>query len=107
MTPNTITCYLNGIRNFHEYLIEKEDDAMPNPINRGYAFKLLRPLPSYPETNAALRPESQDEGMLSSGTTYNGRSAVQSRCGSANGPVPLGPLADQDNAKLLSMGISP
>lgn len=45
--PKTINCYLDGIRGFYRYLRDEEDIPIPNPVKRGYALRLPRPLPRY------------------------------------------------------------
>jgi integrase/recombinase XerC len=45
LQPKTINCHLDSIRGFYHYLIEEEQVAMVNPVKRGYALRLSRPLP--------------------------------------------------------------
>jgi site-specific recombinase XerD len=47
LAPKTINCHLDSIRGFYEYLISEEALRMPNPVKRGYALRLGRPLPRY------------------------------------------------------------
>ena len=47
LKPKTINCYLDSIRGFYDYLRGEEQLALPNPVKRGYALKLSRPLPSH------------------------------------------------------------
>ena len=47
LQPKTINCYLDGIRDFYDYLITEEHIPMVNPVKRGYALRLSRPLPRY------------------------------------------------------------
>ena len=47
LQPKTINCYLDGIRDFYDYLITEEQIPMINPVKRGYALRLSRPLPRY------------------------------------------------------------
>ena len=47
LQPKTINCYLDGIRDFYDYLITEENIPMINPVKRGYALRLSRPLPRY------------------------------------------------------------
>jgi site-specific recombinase XerD len=54
LQPKTINCHLDSIRGFYHYLIEEEQVAMVNPVKRGYALRLGRPLPR------ALRDEEVD-----------------------------------------------
>ena len=47
LQPKTINCHLDSIRGFYEYLRDVEDISIPNPVKRGYALRLSRPLPRY------------------------------------------------------------
>jgi len=47
LTPKTINCYLDGIRGFYEHLIHEEGLEIFNPVKRGYALRLSKPLPRY------------------------------------------------------------
>jgi len=47
LQPKTINCHLDSIRGFYEYLRDEEDISIPNPVRRGYALRLPRPLPRY------------------------------------------------------------
>ena len=47
LQPKTINCHLDSIRGFYHYLIEEEQVAMVNPVKRGYALRLSRPLPRH------------------------------------------------------------
>jgi len=47
LKPKTINCHLDSIRGFYEYLRSEEQLSMPNPVKRGYALKLSRPLPKH------------------------------------------------------------
>lgn len=47
LQPKTINCYLDSIRSFYEYLINKEEVHIPNPVKRGYALRLSQPLPRH------------------------------------------------------------
>lgn len=47
LKPKTINCHLDSIRGFYDYLRGEEQLALPNPVKRGYALKLSRPLPSH------------------------------------------------------------
>jgi site-specific recombinase XerD len=47
LQPKTINCYLDGIRGFYGYLRDEEGITIPNPVKRGYALRLPRPLPRY------------------------------------------------------------
>lgn len=47
LKPKTINCHLDSIRGFYEYLRAEEELSIPNPVKKGYALKLSRPLPSH------------------------------------------------------------
>jgi site-specific recombinase XerD len=47
LKPKTINCHLDSIRGFYDYLRAEEELSIPNPVKRGYALKLSRPLPSH------------------------------------------------------------
>lgn len=47
LKPKTINCHLDSIRGFYDYLINEEEVPMNNPVRRGYALRLARPLPRY------------------------------------------------------------
>ena len=47
LQSKTINCHLDSIRGFYEYLINEEQVQMNNPVKRGYALRLARPLPRY------------------------------------------------------------
>ena len=47
LKAKTINCHLDSIRGFYEYLRAEEELSIPNPVKRGYALKLSRPLPSH------------------------------------------------------------
>lgn len=47
LKPKTINCHLDSIRGFYEYLHNEEELPIPNPVKRGYALRLPRPLPRY------------------------------------------------------------
>jgi len=47
LQPKTINCHLDSIRGFYHYLIEEEQVQMVNPVKRGYALRLSRPLPRH------------------------------------------------------------
>jgi site-specific recombinase XerD len=47
LKPKTINCHLDSIRGFYHYLRLEEDVDMVNPVKRGYALRLPRPLPRY------------------------------------------------------------
>jgi site-specific recombinase XerD len=45
--PKTINCYLDSIRGFYDFLIYEEEVPTTNPVKRGYALRLSRPLPRF------------------------------------------------------------
>ena len=47
LQPKTINCHLDSIRGFYDFLRSEEDVSMPNPVKKGYALKLSRPLPKH------------------------------------------------------------
>lgn len=47
LRAKTINCHLDGIRGFYEYLRTEEGVSIPNPVKRGYALRLPRPLPRH------------------------------------------------------------
>ena len=47
LAPKTINSHLDSIRGFYNYLIDEEQVWMLNPVKRGYALRLSRPLPRY------------------------------------------------------------
>jgi site-specific recombinase XerD len=47
LSAKTINCHLDSIRGFYEYLHHEEGVMLPNPVKRGYALRLSRPLPRY------------------------------------------------------------
>jgi site-specific recombinase XerD len=47
LAPKTINSHLDSIRGFYNYLIDEEQVRMVNPVKRGYAVRLSRPLPRY------------------------------------------------------------
>jgi site-specific recombinase XerD len=47
LAPKTINCHLDAMRGFYRYLHNEEDVPIANPVRRGYALRLSRPLPRY------------------------------------------------------------
>ncbi len=47
LKPKTINCYLDSIRGFYEYLINEENIQIFNPVRKGYALRLSKPLPRH------------------------------------------------------------
>ncbi len=47
LQPKTINCHLDSIRGFYNYLCDEEEVHITNPVKRGYALRLSRPLPKH------------------------------------------------------------
>jgi len=47
LTPKTINCHRERIRQFFHYLIEEEDMELVNPVKRGYGLRMSKPLPRH------------------------------------------------------------
>jgi len=47
LSPKSINCYLDSLRSFYRYLQEEEQLEMGNPVKRGYALRLAKPLPRF------------------------------------------------------------
>jgi site-specific recombinase XerD len=47
LNPKTINCYLDSIRSFYRYLREEEGFEIENPVKRGFALRLPKPLPRF------------------------------------------------------------
>lgn len=45
--PKTINCHLMAIRKFYNYLKEEEELPVADPVKRGYALRLPKPLPRH------------------------------------------------------------
>jgi site-specific recombinase XerD len=54
LKPKTINCHLDSIRGYYEYLIAEENVRINNPVKKGYALRLPKPLPKH------LRDEEVD-----------------------------------------------
>lgn len=55
LKPKTINCHLDSIRGFYEYLRAEEEVSLPNPVRRGYALKVGRPLPKHLRDEDVIR----------------------------------------------------
>jgi site-specific recombinase XerD len=55
LEPKTINCHLDSIRGFYHYLIEEEQMPMINPVKRGYALRLSKPLPRHLRDEEVVR----------------------------------------------------
>jgi len=47
LTPKTINCRLDSVRGFYAYMGREEAMSVPNPVKKGFALRLARPLPRY------------------------------------------------------------
>lgn len=47
LSPKSINCYLDSLRSFYRYLQEEEKREIENPVKRGYALRLAKPLPRF------------------------------------------------------------
>ena len=47
LTPKTINCRLDSVRGFYAYMGREEAMPVPNPVKKGFALRLARPLPRY------------------------------------------------------------
>lgn len=47
LKPKTINCHLDSIRGFYEFVRNEEGVQIPNPVKKGYALRLSRPLPRH------------------------------------------------------------
>jgi site-specific recombinase XerD len=56
LQPKTINCHLDSIRGFYEYLRDVENTPIDNPVRRGLALRLSRPLPRYLRDEEVEKP---------------------------------------------------
>jgi site-specific recombinase XerD len=47
LAPKTVNCRLDSVRGFYAYMGREEAMPVPNPIKKGFALRLARPLPRY------------------------------------------------------------
>jgi site-specific recombinase XerD len=47
LRPKSINCHLERIRQFYHYLIQEEGLELVNPVKRGYAQRMSKPLPRH------------------------------------------------------------
>ena len=47
LAPKTINCRLDSVRGFYAYRGREEEMPLPNPVKKGCALRLARPLPRY------------------------------------------------------------
>jgi site-specific recombinase XerD len=69
LAPKTINCHLDSIRGFYDYLRYEEEMPIKNPVKKGYAQRLSRPLPRHlrdEEVVVLLRAihNSRDQAMF-------------------------------------------
>ncbi len=76
LNPKTINCYLDSIRSYYHYLREEEGVEIENPVKRGYALRLPKPLPRFLK-------EEEIEKLLEKIETVRDRAIFQLmlRCG--------------------------
>jgi site-specific recombinase XerD len=47
LAPKTINCRLDSVRGFYTYRGREQEIPLPNPVKKGYALRLARPLPRF------------------------------------------------------------
>ena len=47
LAPKTINCRLDSVRGFYTFMRREQQLPLPNPVRKGYALRLARPLPRY------------------------------------------------------------
>lgn len=47
LAPKSINCRLDSVRGLYSYMNREEEIPLPNPVKKGYALRLSRPLPRY------------------------------------------------------------
>ncbi len=55
LAPKTINCRLDSVRGFYTYMGREEEIPFPNPVKKGYALRLARPLPQYLKDEELMR----------------------------------------------------
>ncbi len=55
LAPKTINCRLDSVRGFYAYRGREEEIPLPNPVKKGFALRLARPLPRYLKDEEVLR----------------------------------------------------
>jgi site-specific recombinase XerD len=55
LAPKTINCRLDSVRGFYTYMGREEEVTLPNPVKKGYALRLARPLPRYLKDEEVMR----------------------------------------------------
>ena len=55
LAPKTINCRLDSVRGFYVYMGREEGVPLHNPVKKGYALRLARPLPRYLKDEEVMR----------------------------------------------------
>ena len=55
LAPKTINCRLDSVRGFYAYMGREEAMPVPNPVKKGFALRLARPLPRYLKDDEVTR----------------------------------------------------
>ncbi len=55
LAAKTINCCLDSVRGFYGYMGHEEEMPLPNPVKKGYALRLARPLPRYLKNGEVAR----------------------------------------------------
>jgi site-specific recombinase XerD len=55
LVPKTINCRLDSVRGFYAYMGREEAMPVPNPVKKGFALRLARPLPRYLKDDEVTR----------------------------------------------------
>jgi site-specific recombinase XerD len=55
LAAKTINCRLDSVRGFYRYMVDEEGMPLSNPVKKGYALRLARPLPRYLKDEEVLR----------------------------------------------------
>jgi site-specific recombinase XerD len=63
LTPKTINCRLDSVRGFFTYLSQEEGTPRSNPVKKGSALRLARPLPRYLKDEEVTRLFQTIQGL--------------------------------------------
>jgi site-specific recombinase XerD len=55
LAPKTINCRLDSVRGFYVYMSREEELSLHNPVKKGSALRLARPLPRYLKDEEVMR----------------------------------------------------
>lgn len=55
LAAKTINCHLDSVRGFYRFIVHEEGMPLSNPVKKGYALRLARPLPRYLKDEEVLR----------------------------------------------------